>query len=283
MSALLKKKVLKTKTTRDNKEVEVAVERPNHRHIQEAQNVHNRAFREALDHKAILKEVLEKHLREQGLWDDSRQAEYERLTKVMLEGEKSLKRGKIKLSEAKQIAFQMQDARFEMVELLSQRRALEGNTVQAQAENARFNYLVAACTVYNDTGKPVFKNLDDYLSHSTEEFAWEAATTLAEMLNGFDPDAEKKLPENAFLLKYKLVDEKLRPVDKDGNLVDRDGRRVDENGRYVNDQGELVDRDGNRVDAEGNYVFEDAGAFLDDDGNEVPDPDVKPEPETVAA
>ena len=283
MSTPIKKKVLKNKATVNNVEVEVAVQRPNHRQILEAQNVHNRAFREALENKAILKECLERHLRDQGLWDDHRQNKLESLTKTILEGEKALSRGKIKLSKAKEIAFEMQDARAQRAELLSERLSLEGNTVQAQAENARFNYLVSCCTIDNASGKPIFKGLDDYLSHSTEAFAWEAASVLAEMVNGYDPEAEKKLPENAFLLKYKLVNDKLRPINADGKLVDRDGRLVDEEGRYINEDGEFIDRDGNRVDADGNYVFEDAGAFLDEDGNELPDPDAPVETETEMA
>ncbi len=267
---VIKKKVLKHKLIRDDVEVGIAVERPNHRHIQEAQNVYNRAFRESLEKKAILKESLEKHLREQGLWDDERQAEAEQLTKTLLEGEKALKRGKIKLSEAKQIAFDMQDARNKLFELTVARRSLEAHTAQAAAENARFNYLVSVCVVYNDTGKPVFSSIEDYLSRSTEEFAWEAAAVLAEMIHGYDREAEKKLPENAFLLKYKIVNEELRLINAEGKLVDRDGRLIDEKGRFIDEQGQFIDRDGNRVDEEGNYVFEDAGPFLDEDGEPIP-------------
>lgn len=275
----LKKKVLKNQTPEGNA---VAVERPTHKQVQDAQHVHNRAFREALENKALLKECLDKYLREQGLWDDTKQAEADRLTKVILDGEKTLARRKhadgtaVKLSEAKKIAFDMQDSRLKMVDLLSQRRAIEQNTAQAVAENTRFNYLVSVCTVYNDTGKRVFSSVDDYLVRTREEaylpgtegaYAFEAAQTLAEMMTDFDTEAEKKLPENVFLKKYGFVNEKMQLVDKQGRLVDRDGRLIDEKGRFINEAGLLIDRDGNRVDEEGNYVFEDAGEFLDDDGN----------------
>ena len=263
------KKVLKNKATRGNQQVELAVVTPTPKAIQEAQIVHNQAFREAVVGKAILKQALVKHMREQGLWDDDKETEYQKLTKVILDGEKSLKRGKIKLAEAKAIAFSMQDARQKMLTLLAERRELEAHTAEAHADNTRFNYLVSACTVYNDTGKPVFTSLDDYMAKSTEDYAWEAARTLAQMIHGYDPETEKKLPENAFLIKYKFMNEDMRLVDKDGNLIDRDGRRIDAEGRFVNDEGLHVDREGNRVDEDGNYVFDDAGAFLDDDGNPI--------------
>jgi hypothetical protein len=269
---LVGKKILeKNKATRDSQEVEVAVVRPNHRQMEEGQQVHNAAFRKGLESGAILRARVEHYLREQKLWDDAKQAEFDRIQKVLLDGEKTLKRGRIKLGEARKVAIGMAKARTELLVLNAERVRLDNNTVEAQAENARFNFYVSACTVYADTGKPVFRNLQDYLERAGEDLSWEAASALASLLNNYDADAEKKLPENAFLLKYKFVDDKLRYVNKDGHLTDVDGKLIDEDGRfvaYVDGQKVFVDREGNRVDDKGEYVVEDAGPFLDDETGE---------------
>jgi len=47
----------------------------------EAQKVYNKAFKKAIEEGAILKKSLEDHMRRQGLWDDDKQEEYDRLIK----------------------------------------------------------------------------------------------------------------------------------------------------------------------------------------------------------
>ena len=73
----------------------------------------------------------------------------------------------------------MRVKRVQLRVVISERTDYESNTAEGQAENARFNSLVSSCTVYNDTGKPVFNSMDDYLNRSTEEAAAQAATERA--------------------------------------------------------------------------------------------------------
>lgn len=267
-----RQKTLKTKVEREKDNlVGVLVREPNYRQIQEGQKVHNKAFREALDSGAILRDRVLHYMREQKLWDDDKQKQFDEFRKTLEEGETKLKRGKIKLGEAKQIAFAMQDARAGLRILTIERMGLDNATVEAQAENARFNYYVSACTLYEDTGHPVFRSLEDYLARATEEVAFEAASLLAGIIHNYDEENEKKLPENSFLLKYKLADDKLRLVDKNGNFIDRVGRLVDEQGRLikvVDGVKTYVDRDGNPLDEKGERIIDDAGPFLDDETNE---------------
>src|SRR5262245_9670927 len=192
----------------NGKAVALAVKRPDPKVVQKGQQVHNRAFREAVDSGAILRAKVDGVIREQKLWDDARQAEYEAAQKRLQEGERKLARGGIKLSEAKEIAVQMRRDRNRLRDLSSERNVIDSHTAEAQAENARFNYYVSACTVYDESGKPVFESLDDYLSRSSEPASMEAASRLAMMLYGLDDGFEKKLPENKFLVKYGFAREK---------------------------------------------------------------------------
>lgn len=258
----------------DGKPVKLAVKRPDHKTQQAAQMVYNRAFREAVkpsDGKsgAIVRASLESVLRDQKLWDDAKQAQFNKLNQGLLEGERKLAKGGIKAKEAREVAIQMRRDRWDLRQLLTERNSLDLYTAEAQAENARFNYIVSACTVYSDTGKPFWKSEDDYLANGNEEVAIKAASTMGNLVYNLDEQFETKLPENSFLLKYGFCNKELHLVNQAGELVDAQGRRVDEKGRLINDKGELVDAEGNLLTEDGDYKFE-FSPFLDDDGVALP-------------
>lgn len=261
------------KVALDGKDVEFAVVRPNQKVKEKAQLAFNRAFRQAVtpeDGKpgALVRSKVDSVMREQKLWDDAKQARYDEVYARLLDGEKRLARGGGTMVSAKAAALQMLKDRRELASMSRDRNDLDKVTAEAQAENARFNFLISACTVYNETGQPFYKDVEDYFAREEDPVAEQAAKVLGEMIYNLDENFESKLPENVFMLKYKLVDEKLRFINKDGKLTDVEGRLVNEEGRYVNEQGERVDRDGNRLDDEGNYLF-DFVPFTDEDGNPI--------------
>lgn len=207
-------------------------------------------------------------MREQGLWDNEKQALYIKYISDLNDTEKKLQAGGIKLSEAKELAFSMKGTRSGLQDLIAGRNALDVNTAQGQSENSRFNYLLVSCLVYNDNGDPVYKSVDEYLEDGESAVAIAAAENFANQYFGLDNNHEKNLPENKFLTKYKFTDEEGRLIDSEGNFVDYLGRSVNENGRYINEDGEMIDVDGNRVDENGDYLIEEK-PFLDDEGNEL--------------
>lgn len=262
---------MKTRTftaTVNGKEVTLLVRSPSLQDQREATKVYNTAFSDALKAKAVVRAKLDDLLVEQGLWDDKKQFQFSALQSKILENERKLAKGGISLAEAKKLALEMRKDREELRDLISVKTNLDTHTAEGQADNARFNYLVSSCTVYNDNKKPYFSSYDEYLNKSSDPVAIQAAQQLAGMLYGLENNYEEKLPENKFLKQYKFVDDQLRLVDKQGRLVDQDGRLVDENGRFINEKGEFVDKDGNPVNAEGEYLIE-FKPFLDDDGNPV--------------
>lgn len=262
---------MKTRTftaTINDKEVTFLVKSPSLNDQREATKVYNTAFSDAIKAKAIVRAKLDDLLVEQGLWDDKKQFEFTSLQSKILESERKLAKGGISLQEAKKVALTMRKDREELRDLIAVKTNLDTHTAEGQADNARFNYLVSCCTVYNDTKKPYFSSYDDYLNRSTDPIAITAAQNLAGMLYGLDNNYEEKLPENKFLKEYKFVDDKLRLVNKEGKLVDEEGRLVDENGRFINEKGEFIDKDGNLVTDKGDYVV-DFKPFLDDEGKPV--------------
>jgi hypothetical protein len=277
---------MKTKTfkaTIDGVEKEFLVKTPSLNDQREAQKVYNQAFTDAIKSKSVVRAKLDDLLEDQGLWNDEKQAKFTTLQKELLDGEKRLAKGGFSLNEAKDLAIQMKTVRDEIRDLISVRTSLDNHSAEGQADNARFNYLVGVCVVYNDTKQPYFNNMEDYLNRSTDSVGLLGAQNLANMLYGLDNDYESNLPENKFLKKYKFVDEKLRLVDKKGRLIDAEGRLIDESGRFIDEEGNFVDKYGNKVNSDGDYLV-DPQPFLDDSGNPIIlEEDKKDEPKAASS
>lgn len=245
----------------------LAVVKPNEAQKKVAQRHYNKALAEALESGAILRAKVEHYMRKQELWNDEKQAEFEKLRKELRDGELKLAAGGIKFSQAKALAMEMRTLRAKLNLLNTDRNMLDINTAEAQAETARFNYLVSVCTVYNETGKAYFSNYTDYENRSNGDVANEAGRLFGLLYYGLEENFELKLPENKFLHEFGVIDEKCRFINKDGHLVDSKGRLINEDGRYVNEDGEFVDVEGNKVDKDGNYVTE-FKPFIDDETGE---------------
>lgn len=259
------KEVVKTKDV-DGNDLELAVVRPSVRVEHQAQLEHNKAFAEAVKGGSLLRATLENYMKEQNLWDDAKQTLLESIQKDLLDGEDVLSKGGVKLSEAREVAINMRRRRLHLLELSTVRNRLDAKTAEGLADNHSFNYKVASCTVYNDNGKLYFNGLDDYLGRAGEQATLDTASALANIIYGLDADFEKNLAENKFLLKYKLCNDDLSLVNKEGHLVDIKGRRIDKDGYYLDDNGQRIDESGNQLDNEGNLVVE-FKEFLDEDGN----------------
>jgi hypothetical protein len=270
---------MKTKTfsiTVEGQTREFVVRSPSVQDQKEASKIYNQEFSDAIKAKAVVRAKIDDLLKEQGLWDDTKQLKLGELQNKLLDSERKLAKGGIPLSEARQVALDMKKVRDDIRDLISVRTALDNHTAEGQADNARFNYLVSACTVYKDSNNKYFINLEDYLNKSTDEVAIKAAQALANMIYGLDNDYESGLPENKFLKQFKFVDDKLRLINKEGKLVDGENRLIDENGRYIDKDGNFVDKYGYRVDDAGEYVV-DHQPFLDDNGQPIVEEKAKDE------
>lgn len=274
MSKKQNNKTLVTGKNTDGKKVTVAIIRPTPTHTRESQKIYNRTFRDALESGALLRQKLDAYMEEQGLWNEEKQKEYDNIVSSILANEKKIKKGGIKLSEAKAVAMEMGDSRDDLRNLIAEKTTMDANTAEGQADNTRFNYLMACCIVDPDTGKPVFADedgnpsLSEYEENANEQYLVDAAGKLAEMLYGLDNDYEAKLPENKFLKQYNFVNEDLSLIDDEGRPVDREGRLINSDGRFIDEDGGFVDKDGVPLDEDGEYLVEQE-PFLDDDGKAI--------------
>jgi len=256
----------------ENNIVKVVVKQPTVKDYRDAQLAYNKAFREALESGAILRQKLNDYLEKQDIWDEHKQKQYDNLIEKIQAQEEVLKSGGIPLKQAKETAIQLRVLRAEFRVLIAEKQTYESNTAEGQADNIRFNFLVSRCVFKEDGITRVWSSMDDYDKSGNEQWAINAASELAQIIYGLEADYDKNLVENKFLVNYKFARDDLRLVNKDGHLVDADGRLINEEGRFIayREDGSLyfIDRDGNEVTPEGEKLVE-FKPFLDDEGNPV--------------
>lgn len=276
--------------TKEDKEVKVLLKTPGAKEYRDSQIEYNKAFRKALDSGALLRQKLSDHMEQQGLWDEEKQSKNDEFVAKIQSKEELLKGGGIRLSEAKEIALELRVLRAEFRDFLSERNALDQNSAEGQADNARFAELVRLCMLNPNNKQPYFPTQKDYDESADQPWVIEAASELASMIYGLDPDYDNKLTENKFLKEFDFVNEDLRLVNEGGHLVDADGRLITEEGRFVaykteeaeknqdEDQRYFVNREGEEVvevtdeDGQVNWVrisLAERKPFLDDDGKPI--------------
>ena len=257
-----------------------AVKRPSVENVKQANELRARVFNEALQNGDLLRDQLDNELRKRELWNDEREAQYQDYRKKVIDGEFTLKKGGIKLSEAKDIALEMSRARNEMVSMLSGRSDLDSITCEGKADAARFNFLFASCLVYDEGDELYFKEgFDEYMANQDDPVAVLGATEFFYLMSGTE-DVDSQLPENKFLKNFEFVDDSYRLIDGDGKLVDLEGNHIDENGNLIewigDDEYIFVDITGRKVTKTGEWDVE-FSPFLDDDGKPVIKEEPKPE------
>lgn len=243
----------------NKKEIDIYVTQPNNDVLKRAERHKSRAWNEAIQDGVLTKKEVGMVMKKRGIWDENKDKEEKVLTKDIVDLEKKLAHGngkrKPKLSEGRDIAISMRKKRMELRDLLTDKIAMEENTADSLADNARFDYLVAHCTFYKD-GKPVYEDFDEYNSKGADEIAFAAATSLSQMLYNLDSSFERKLPENKFLLDFNLVNEDLSLINPNNpeELIDTEGRRIDKDGYYLDAKGSRIDKEGNPLTADGEYT-----------------------------
>jgi len=245
-------------TLENGDKVAIYVKKPTNDVISAADMYRAKVWNNCITDGVITKKELSVLMEERGIWSKDKTKQEDQLSQEIQELERSLYRGKRgqrkpKVSEGKNIAFQMRDLRIKLRDLIGERLGLEENTAESLADNARFDYFVSQCTFYKDTNERVYNSLEEYNSKSSDNIAFTAASLLGEMLYNLDDSFESNLPENKWLKAFNIVDQDLQLRNVDGELVDRDGKLVNEFGHFLNEKGERVDADGLPLNDDGSY------------------------------
>lgn len=256
-----------TVKNKDGQDIELEFCEPKSNDLIEAGKVYSKTFADMLSSGGLLRKKLAEYLKTQNLWDDNKQKELDKIQKSIVEKEHKLHVGNIKLSEAKKIALAMREDRKRQGELLSSYNEYDNMTVEGQADNARFNYMVYACTVYSDSKKRYFDNYESFIAYN-DSVAFIAASRYANEYYGLAENFESSLPENKFLKEQKFVNDDLRLINKDGNLVDEKGNLVNESGFKIDVDGNILDNFGFKRSKTGEFIDK-PKPFLDDNGNPI--------------
>lgn len=267
----------------NGKTVKFEVKTPGAEEIKKSQLVYNKAFKQALDDGALLRQKLTAYMREQKLWNDDKENEYEKLVEEISEMESSLEKGGIRLTLAKEIALDLRKKREQFRSLIAERNSLDAASAEGQADNARFEELVRLCVINPENGQMYFSNQAEYDAAATQPWVVTAAEKLGNAMYGLDPNYEKNLTENKFLQEFKFVDSELRFINEDGHTVDSEGRLTNEEGRYIAYENDadykakknsyFVNKDGEKVvEGKDGWVKEsetERKPFLDEDDNPI--------------
>lgn len=208
--------------------VELSVKKPDFKQKQEADIFYAKKWKEYLDAGCILSDELNEVLKKRGAWNEAIATQVNEIAVKIAENEDKLKKGKIKLSEAEKISVENIRLRYQWMQLLGTRHELEQKTAESMANEQKLNWLVAHCTVYSSDGKPFFKSYEDYCEQDDKGVIIPTLAGQAywKLQTDEESDFRKEWPEYRFLLKYKMVDDKLRPINKAGNLIDEFGREI---------------------------------------------------------
>lgn len=274
----------------DGNPVKVLLKTPDAGDYRDSQIEYNKAFRKALDSGALLRQKLSDYMKEQDIWNEEKEQQNNDFVNRIAQMEEQLQAGGIKLTEAKDIALKLREERIKFRSFLAERNALDQNSVEGQADNARFSELVRLCMLNPNTKKPYFQTQADYDAAAEQPWVVDAASELAGIIYGLDPDYDGKLTENKFLREFDFINEDLSLINADGHTVDLDGRLIDEEGRFIayrTEQGKAaqdkedryyVNREGEEVvkieDTDGSVTWVKKSLaqrkpFLDDDGNPI--------------
>jgi hypothetical protein len=242
----------------DGKKVKVLVKRPSGAVSTKAGRVAAKVWTECIEDGIMTKKELKAFMEKRGIWTSKKDKTESDLQQEIADLEKELalgngKTAKIRASQGKDLAIKIRQKRIDLRDLISERLGLEGNTAEALSDNARFDYLVACCTYY-ENGEKVYKTLEEYEERADDEIAFAAASAMAEMMYSLDNDFEKALPENKFLNKHHFTNEDGALINDKGQTVDLQGRLINSDGYYVNEDGDRIDIDGNLLDENGRYI-----------------------------
>lgn len=225
---------------KDDGKVDLVALRPTQEIKNKAEVERAKAWSLYLKEGVILEATLWDTLRKLNLWDNEKENQLKKIDESLTECEQMLPdvNGKVKkkgvtLTQAREAAIKMRINRMARVQLLTEYTKYKNNTCEGKAESDKFNFLVSQCIVHADTKKPYFASLKDYLDKADQPDTEKAAYEFSVLYYNYDPDFDKNLPENQFLLKYKMCRDDLSLIDKDGDLVDLAGKKVDENGELL--------------------------------------------------
>ena len=191
---------------------------PNSKEREEGERIHAKAFATALKNGGFLEGNIYKVARENGLWDDEKEAAVAATRQELADKQKILDEGGIELDHAKQVALAMKELRYKLLLENFILEEIRAQSVNRKADAARQDYFVSCC-VLDDKDKPVFKGLDDFYTRQNEDIVGMSAFAFQKVWYNYN-EKTFSFPEDEFLAEFNLLDPAPEPVKRKPFLKD---------------------------------------------------------------
>jgi hypothetical protein len=190
----------------NGKTSKLAIRKLHHEDYEEAEKIYavkvSSLVRESGGKKLLVRQNLDKFLRDSGIWSDEDESKVNKLRDEIDTLLAQLKKGGIKLSELRQSCIDVYDKRMEIVKIQQKKQIFDDTTIESIAENEKADYFVYACTVFSDNGRNYWDSFEDMKNDKLSDAYRKSSVKVAKQIYGLDTEFEKSLPENKLLKKF---------------------------------------------------------------------------------
>lgn len=231
----------------NNNDVVTIVRKPDRKLLQEGQKIYSQTVRLSLAAGYLFKSALEKYLVEQGVWSEEDEKNITKLRDEIFEKTQYIKTGKkdgnvLKLTEARDIAYDIRVLRRRINEINEKRNAYDLVTVEETASNAQFDFLCSR-SFFKEDGSRVFDDTEQYDSHSHLDYVQKCAHQLMCFQFGINENWTAELIENKFLIERGFINPTtLMSLELEQELkkIELEEANPEEPAKFLDDQGNLV-------------------------------------------
>lgn len=163
-----------TSKDKEGKDVVVKFVRPNQKVLSEADFFYRQQFSRAIRNGIMTNAEALQIMKTQGLWTDEQEKQSSDLRKQIREVEEKFSDPSLSNEDGLKLVEEIKKLREDLSDLNNRFSSITDNTAESMASEYRTQFYAANCVVYNNTGKKVFKDLEDFLTRVNEPIAIDA-------------------------------------------------------------------------------------------------------------
>lgn len=153
-------------------------------------------------------------IKSRNLEDESHIKEKDALVDELLELEQKLNNEELSKDEKFNAASELMLVRRKLLALNTRLQPMYEVTAEQAAQDARNRLMFIRCFINLDTNKPYFATQEEFNSAPDSEEIGNAFKEFLFYIYNLDPNFEKDLPENKWLVEHEYLDENLQLIDK---------------------------------------------------------------------
>lgn len=257
----------------DGNKIKLDIIKPNNKTQKEAQRQYNLKIAQLLKRSVETNETLltrsqlDEYLSKIGVWTEEHEKKFLSIQLEIRSCELILRKGGIKLSEARAVAIRAKSMRAQLMNMYMKRNEFDASTIESMAEEHKMHYLISECVLKHNSQLKYFNGINDYINKSDQKASIDCAIEISAMLYGYNKNFDNELIENKWLVENGFMNKDGQLI-QNGKSIDVAGNKIDKNGKLIDENGDFVDIHGNKVDKNGNFII-DTKPFLDDNNKPI--------------